>query len=261
MDVCPALTVEGLARRVHVGAGFVTVTVAAQMDVPWAFVTGRLKVVLAARAAVVQLPPEELVKVVHVPLEGLKVKSAGPLVIAQYSVDVCPDLIMAGLAVRLHVGAKVVPEPVTVTVAAQLSVPFELVTGKLKVVVETRAAVMQLPEDWFVNEEQPPLVGLKVPSAGPFVIAQYSVAVCPAFVVVGLAVRAHVGGKVVVDGTTVTVAEQLAVPLAVVTGRIKVVVAAIAPVAQLPELELAKDEQLPLVGLKTPLAGPLFIAQ
>lgn len=67
---------------------------------------------------------------------------------------------------------KVAQAGVTVTVAAQFAVPFELLTGKLKVVIVERAAVVQLPELELVKDEHVPLVGLKAPSAGPFVIAQ-----------------------------------------------------------------------------------------
>lgn len=86
--------------------------------------------------------------------------------------EVCPAFIKEGLAVRVHVGAKVVPEPVTVTDAEQLEVPFELVTGRLKVVELERAPVVQLPELELVKEVQLPPEGLKVPSAGPLVMAQ-----------------------------------------------------------------------------------------
>lgn len=68
-----------------------TNTVVEQVPVPFAVLTVRPNVDLEESAAVPHEPPVEFVKVVHVPLEGEKTPLAGPFVILQLSVLVCPD--------------------------------------------------------------------------------------------------------------------------------------------------------------------------
>lgn len=85
-------------------------TDAEQVLLPLALLTVSIKfvLVLAVRAAVVHEPPDEPEKVVQVPLAGEKEPFAGPLVMLQVSVEVCPFRISVGLAERLHVG---IPPP------------------------------------------------------------------------------------------------------------------------------------------------------
>ena len=124
--------------------------------------------------------------------------------------------------------------------------------------MELILAVAQLPPYEFENVVHPPLVGLNDPSAGPFDIFHIRVVGLPMETGFGLACNVHEGG-IVVGGPTYTVAEQLLVPCAFVTVRVKVVVAASAAVVQFPPLEPVNDVHVPLVGLNDPSAGPLFI--
>lgn len=62
--------------------------------------------------------------------------------------------------------------PGRVTVVAQLPIPpSAFVTCRLKSVVAAKVAVRQLPELVLGNDEHAPLVGLKIPLAGPLLIA------------------------------------------------------------------------------------------
>lgn len=96
----------------------VTVTVAAQFAVPFALVTVRTKLVVAASAAVVQLPALEAVKDEQVPLVGLNAPLAGPLFIAHVRTEACPEVIEVGFAERLHVGVEVAATEATFKVKA-----------------------------------------------------------------------------------------------------------------------------------------------
>lgn len=113
-----ALSSEEIQPENPVQEAAVTVTVAAQLAVPFALVTVRTKLVVAASAAVVQLPALELVKELHVPLVGLKAPSAGPLFIAQVKTEACPEVIEVGFAERVHVGAEVARGAATFKVKA-----------------------------------------------------------------------------------------------------------------------------------------------
>lgn len=68
-----------------------TKTVVEQAPVPPPVFTVRPKVVLEERAEVMPEPPVELEKFVRVPLMGEKAPFAGPFVMLQLSVLVCPD--------------------------------------------------------------------------------------------------------------------------------------------------------------------------
>ena len=74
---------------------------------PCAFVTVRVKVVVAARAAVVQFPPLPLgTGDGHVPPGAVfHAPVAGPLFIDHVSVEVSPGVIEFGFAVSVHAGA------------------------------------------------------------------------------------------------------------------------------------------------------------
>ncbi len=111
VEVPPLVTVLGLALKVTVGAGEVTVTVADCAALPPAPVQVRVKVALAVSAPVdceplVALPPDQPPDAVH----------AVAFVVDQLKVELLPLTVELGLAARLTVGAGV--GEVTETVAA-----------------------------------------------------------------------------------------------------------------------------------------------
>jgi len=111
VELLPLATVLGLALKVTVGAGEVTVTVADCAALPPAPVQVRVKVALAVSAPVdceplVALPPDQPPDAVH----------AVAFVVDQLKVELLPLTVELGLAARLTVGAGV--GEVTETVAA-----------------------------------------------------------------------------------------------------------------------------------------------
>lgn len=199
-DVEPALTLDGLAVRVSVGAGAVTATATSREIVPPAPVQLSPKVVAVVSAALASLP--EVPRAPVQPPEA--VQEVAPEVL-HCSCVVAPRVTLAGEADSVRVGAE--GEEATATAAVAAAEPPAPLQVRVKLVPALSAAVAWVPLVARVPV-QPPLAVQAV----ALVADQVSELVPPAATDVGLADSVTVGAAGVTGGLTVTVAEALVVP-------------------------------------------------
>ncbi len=188
----PFAMLDGLAVRVTVGVG-TTVTVALALPLPPVPVQVSVNVVVAARAALTSDP-----LVVLAPLQPPEAVQLVALVELQVSVDVPPLATLVGFALKVTVGTGT-----TVTVTLWLTVPPVPLQLSEKPVVAASAPVDCDPLVALLPVQPPLAVQLVA-----LVELQVSVEAAPTARLVGLALKARVGG-----GATVSVTLRLAVPL------------------------------------------------
>ena len=219
----PVPIIVGLAVSVTAGAGgvWLTVTIAVAALVPPAPVQLSEKFVVAVSA-----PVEVLPLTAFTPLQPPEATQEVALVELQVSVAAVPVPIIVGLAVSVTAGAGGVW--LTVTVAAAALVPPAPVQLSEKFVVAVSAPVEVLPLVDF-TPLQPPEAAQEV----AFVELHERVAVLPLVRLAGFA-RSDTVGAGAVPAVTVTDVVALPLPPAPVQDRLKLVVAANAPVALLP---------------------------
>jgi hypothetical protein len=149
---------------------------------------------------------EVLPEAATAPIPGAMETDAAPLVL-QLSVELPPELMLDGLAVKLFItgGAGGGGEAATVTVTCLVTLPVALVAVNVNVVVVVSEPVA-LPE-----AETGPTLGAIETDVAPLVL-QLSVVLPPALMLEGLAVKLFItGGEA---AATVTVACPVTLPAA-----------------------------------------------
>lgn len=221
-EVEPAVTLDGLAARLNVGAGAMTAIDTSREIVPPAPVQLSEKVVPVVRSALVSLP------------DGPRGPVQPPAAVQEVApvVDHCncvaePRATLADDADRTSVGA--VGEDATATAAVVVAEPPAPVQLKVKLVPLPSAGVGWVPAVALAPLQPPVAV-----QALELLDDQVSTLTPPGATVAGLADRVTVGAAGVAGGVTVTVVEALAAPPVPEQLRSYVLVATSAPVEALP---------------------------
>lgn len=222
--LAPFATVFGLAARVTVGAGLLTVTVADCDAVPPVPVQVTPKVVFALSAPLVFDP-----LVARLPVQPPVAVQAVALADDQVRVVLAPFFTVLGLAVTITVGAG----EVTVTVVDCLALPPVPVQVNVYVVFALSAPVDDEPLRGL-DPVHPPLAVQAV----ALVDDQARVDAAPLFTVAGLAARLTAGTA----APTETVVDCVALPPVPVQVRVYVVLALRAGVVAEPLIALVPDQ-------------------
>ncbi len=230
VEPLPLLTVLGLALKVTVGAGEVTVTVADWLPVPPVPEQVRTYVVFAVRAPVDCEP-----LTAFAPDQPPEAVQAVALVEDQFNVAAAPLFTVVGFSVRLTPGAVAVTDTMVVCVALP-PVPVQV---SAKLVLAVNAPVDCEPLIAFAPDQPPEAV-----QEVALVDDQVSVALPPLATVLGVALKVTTA---VGFALTVTEADWVALPPAPVQVNVKLELAVSAPLDWVPLTALLPDQAPPAV--------------